>query len=52
MSKIKRANMLRYSARITILTLERSVFLFALVSRANPEKGIMGILQKSPNALP
>ena len=52
MNKLKLANLFRNIARFVLLVLAILIFLFALVSGAEENSGIMGILKNSPNALP
>jgi len=51
--RIKTANILRNTARYSLLVIGVLVFVFALLSGAeNKGGGVMGIIKNSPNALP
>ena len=52
MNKPKLANLFRNIARYVLLVLAVLIFLFALVSGADLDEGISGIIRNSPNALP
>lgn len=53
MKKLKTANILRNTARYTLLVLGILVFIFALLSGSEEYGGgISGIIKNSPNALP
>ena len=52
MNKLKLANLFRNIARYVLLILAILIFIFALLSGAEPDEGISGIIRNSPNALP
>ena len=52
-SRIKTANILRNTARYSLLVIGVLIFIFALLSGAESKGGgVMGIIKNSPNALP
>ncbi len=52
MKKQQIANLFRYTARAIISILGVLIFLFALISGADLEKGVMGVVRNIPNTLP